>query len=148
MLHCRNTHLRRQSPSSAVTGLLEMLVLCLLHPVWFLINIKGFFFLLKVKYSKYFWRLLLGITHIPETEAVQHLTLDSLLQPFTIRVCTCELHLILHPEQSCSMEEMQKRDQEQFISPCTSVCYWRPVHWEVYPLSTQILLFLFACIDI
>lgn len=54
---------------------------------------------------------MLGITHIPETEAVQYLTLAAVLQLLTIRVCTSELHLTLHPEQSCSMEGMQKRDQ-------------------------------------
>lgn len=54
---------------------------------------------------------MLGITHIPETEAVQHLTLAAVLQLFTIRVCTSELHLTLPPEHSCSTEGMQKRDQ-------------------------------------
>lgn len=53
----------------------------------------------------------MGITHRPETEAVQNLTLAALLQLFMIRVCSSELHLTLHPEQSCSTEGMQKRDQ-------------------------------------
>lgn len=53
----------------------------------------------------------MGISHILKTEAVQHLTLAAVSQLFVIHVCTSELHLTLHPAQSCSMEGMQKRDQ-------------------------------------
>jgi len=95
----------------------------------------------------------LGIAHIPEIKAGEHLILSILLQVFMIYVFSSELYLILHPGQSRSIERMEKKDH--VISAILSGTIYFSLYVYVLlvastqkGLSTQILPFSFSCIAI